>query len=112
MTPFRTECLDNGVTVAFVDQSNRYFGDYHRIRVEVRLTMPPPSGRPSPQLPASACRQRTVYLERMGVAGADVETVRNRLAEDYWQHAGRYLAHADYPARLAAAETPVSRRLR
>ncbi|MHB8707473.1 MAG: hypothetical protein ACYC9I_01215 [Desulfuromonadales bacterium] len=112
MTAFRTERLANGVTVAFVDQSNRYFGDYHRIRVEVQVTMPPLSGSTSTESPAPGCRQQTVYLERMGVAGADVETVRNRLAEDYWQHAGRYLAHAEYPARLAAAKNPSPRRLR
>jgi len=92
MIPFRSERLDNGVALEFVDLSNRYFGDYHRVCVEIRLTVP------------TKGLQRIRRLERMGVAGADVEMTRNQLAEDYFQHAGRYLAHAEYPARLAAAQ--------
>lgn len=112
MTPFRTERLANGVCVAFIDQSNRYFGDYHRVRVEVQVTVPPLSGDSAAETLAPGGRQRITHLERMGVAGAEVETVRDRLVADYWQHAGRYLAHAGYPARLAAADNPSPRRLR
>jgi len=31
----RADELANGVRVEFVDGSNRYFGDYHRLRIEV-----------------------------------------------------------------------------
>jgi len=96
MTPFRTERLCNGVEVAFADCSNRYFGDYHRVCVEVRISIHLPAG--------SASRLAQVgRLERMGVAGADVAAIRSQLVDDYWRHAGRYLAHPDYPARLLAA---------
>jgi hypothetical protein len=47
----------------------------------------------------------------MAVPGAEVEMVRAQLADDFLRHAGRYLAHADYPARLAAAEAAVRPRL-
>jgi hypothetical protein len=100
MLPFRTEYLKNGVTVEFVDLSNRYFGDYHRVCIEIRMIVPDNK------------IQRVRRLERMGVAGADVESTRNLLAENYWQHAGRYLAHAEYPARLAAVEATTSHRLK
>lgn len=109
MAPFRTESLVNGVSVAFFDQSNRYFGDYHRVRVEVQVTLPPLSGGTAAESPAGGDRQRITHLERMGVAGAEVETVRDRLVADYWRHAGPYLAHADYPTRLAAADSPSPR---
>lgn len=103
MPPFRNNLLDNGVIVEFFDLSNRYFGDYHRVCVEVRLLIPHPE-RKEPLI-------KVLTLERMGVPGAEVESVRNRMADDYWQHAGRYLARADYPARLFAAEAATSRRL-
>ena len=92
MTPFRTERLANGVVVDFVELSNRYFGDYHRVCVAVRIHVPLPGD----------CRHRIKHLERMGVAGADVAAVRERLVDDYWRHAGHYLAHPDFPTRLAA----------
>lgn len=102
MTPFRSEVLGNGVVVAFFDRSNRYFGDYYRVCVEVRLTVPHADGA------ESSVQMKT--LERMGVAGAEVAAVRDRLVDDYWQHAGRYLAHADYPERFLAAEKKSRRR--
>lgn len=102
MIPFRSERSGNGVTVEFFDRSNRYFGDYHRVCVEIRLQVPRPDGA-EPLI-------KSKLLERMGVAGADVEAARIRLADDYWQHAGPYLTQAAYPARLIAAEAASRRR--
>lgn len=102
MTPFRTDHLDNGIAVAFFDLSNRYFGDYHRVRIEVRLHVPRP-GREEPLIKVHS-------LERMGVAGAEVGATRDSLAEDYLRNTGRYLGHSDYPARLIAATTAPRRR--
>ncbi len=102
MIPFRTERLDNGIEVTFVDLSNRYFGDYCRVRVEIRLSVPRPD-RDDPLV-------KSHVLERMAVPSADVEAERNRLVDDYWRHAGRYLTHADYPARLLAAASASRRR--
>ena len=99
MTPFRTERLANGVVVDFVELSNRYFGDYHRVCVAVRIHVPLPGD----------CRHRIKHLERMGVAGADVAAVRDRLVDDYWRHAGPYLAHPDFPTRLSACVDPSDR---
>lgn len=101
MLPFRTEHLANGITLTFFDCSNRYFGDYHRVYVEIRLSVPPPAG------PFTAIRHR----ERMAVPGAEVEVVRDQLVDDFLRHAGRYLAHPDYPVRLAAGEAAARPRL-
>lgn len=104
MSLFRSERLGNGLVIEFRDRSNRYFGDYHRVCVEVRMLLPcAQQGEPV---------VKVRMLERMGVAGGEVLAVRDRLAEDFWQHAGRYLAHPDYPARLQAAEAASRRRLR
>lgn len=94
MTALRTERLANGLELTFFDRSNRYFGDYHRVCVEIRVSVPPPAG------PLQLVR----YLERMAVPGAEVESVRGRLISDFLRHAGRYLARPDTPARLTAAE--------
>lgn len=96
MTPFRCETLPNGVTVEFLDRSNRYFGDYHRVQVEARISVPVP-GQSAPLV-------KVRLLERMGVAGADVGSVRYRLADDFWLHASGYLGRPDYPQRLVSAE--------
>ena len=96
MTPFRSEALENGVSVAFFDLSNRYFGDYHRVRVEVRISVLVP-GQEQPLV-------KVRMLDRMGVPGAEVPAVRARLADDFWINAAAYLGRADYPARLLAAE--------
>ncbi len=115
MTPFRSETLDNGVVVDFFDLSNRYFGDYHRVCVEVRLTVPLAEGNvpaPEAQTDLPKVLQRIKKLERMGVAGAEVETVRERLVVDFLRHAGRYLTLPDYPARLAVANNTTLLRLR
>lgn len=102
MPPFRSNALDNGILVEFSDLTNRYFGDYHRVCVEVRLVVPHPE-HADPLI-------KVLTLERMGVPGAEIEAMRDRLVEDYWQHAGHYLAQANYPARLLAADTAPSRR--
>lgn len=99
MRPFRSEALDNGVAITFFDLSNRYFGDYYRVRVEVRISVP--------QLGQSLVKVH--MLDRMGVPGADVSGVRTRLVEDFWRNAGAYLGRPDYPARLLAAASPLRR---
>lgn len=101
MQPFRTEHLANGITLTFFDRSNRYFGDYHRVYIEIRLSVPLPTG------PLATVSHR----ERMAVPGAEVAAVRDQLADDFLRHTGRYLAQADYPARLAAAAAGARPRL-
>jgi hypothetical protein len=92
MNQFRSERLANGVELSFSDCSNRYFGDYHRVRVDVLVRVPATSGTV----------ETIRHLERMAVPGAQVAAVRERLVDDFLRHAARYLAHPDYPQRLAA----------
>lgn len=99
MTPFRIEHLANGVVVEFSDLSQRYFGDYHRVCVAVRIALPG----------TGESRHQLRRLERMGVAGAAVAATRDRLVDDYWRHAAEYLAHPAFPSRLAAAAASAGR---
>ena len=93
MTALRIERLANGIELSFFDRSNRYFGDYHRVCVEIRISVPPPAG------PLQLVR----HLERMAVPGAEVDPIRSRLIADFLDHASCYLAQAGTPARLAVA---------
>jgi len=102
MTRFRSETLANGISVDFFDRSNRYFGDYHRVRIETHISVP----RPDQGEPLIKVR----ILERMGVPGAEVAAVRLQLCDDFWSHASGYLGRPDYPDRLLAAEQPGRRR--
>jgi len=109
MQPFRTIELDNGLCLELRDQSNRYFGDYHRIKIEVSCDIPLRGeffgGNPDdPQLQTA----RRLYgdslrfersLERMGVAGAEVENVREELVESFLKSSAAYLEHPEFVAR-------------
>jgi len=110
-TPLRREELANGLVLEFFDHSNRYFGDYHKVRVEVQCRLPLRIELFQDQLdPAAALAQAAArfgdapldvrQLERMGVPGAEVDRVRAALIDDFLRTGGVYLQRPDYPQRL------------
>lgn len=109
MTIIKHKKLANGLEISFSDQSNRYFGDYHRICVVAtisydfdRLT------DETLRLQATTCFGEQLKVEkkivRMGVPSADVEYTRNALIDDFMRHAADYLSRPDYPRLLVAAK--------
>jgi hypothetical protein len=112
MTMLREETLENGLRLVFEDQSNRYFGDYHRICVVTSICcdLQTLTSDEDSDLLARA-RQKfgdtltiTKHFEKMGVAGDDVERVRETIVEDFLKHAASYLARPEYPISLVKAE--------
>lgn len=106
-----TERLENGACVEFIDRSNRYYGDYHRVRVEVRCALAlVPELFASFSDPAAECERvklilgpEVVYanaLEKMGVAGAEVESVVRSLIQGFVTTTLIYLNHPEFAARL------------
>lgn len=109
MEAFKRIDLANGLQVEFFDRSNRYFGDYHRIQVEVRLRF---------ELPVQVGpdaefwqRVRMAHghhlevrrvLERMAVPTADTDRVRERLVTDFLAHNRPYLERPTCLKSLAA----------
>ncbi len=92
----------------FFDRSNRYFGAYWRICLEVRCRVPL-SAAGLPDAEATRARQllgETVdfvrRLERMGVAEENVEAVRQELVASFLQTTRAYLESAVFPGRLVA----------
>ena len=114
MTTIKEERLSNGLQILFVDESNRYFGDYHRVCVVATLICN------LNDLPAASSDEEafrcqaiealgeqlsvTKRLGRMGVASAEVEGVRAALIDDFLRHASVYLSRPGYMRSLVNAE--------
>lgn len=114
MTTIKEERLDNGLRILFVDESNRYFGDYHRVCILVTLLFK------LDELPVTSSddeifRDRALAklgkelkivkrLERMGVPTAEVESVRHAMIESFLINASVYLNRPEYPRSLINAE--------
>ena len=102
MTTIKEEKLANGLNVLFADESNRYFGDYHRICILVTLLYP------LAELPVDTEDDRAFRdikrLERMGVPSAEVEKVRQSLIDSFLESSADYLGRPEYPRSLVAAE--------
>ncbi len=109
----RTDELANGVRVEFSDGSNRYFGDYHRLRIEVhcRIAVTEQLFADALDPAAEAARAREILgtdllwtraLERMGVAGGDLAAVRDELIDAFVASSYPYLQSPEFPAKLAA----------
>jgi len=103
------ERLGNGVELSFIDESNRYFGDYYRIRIlavcrfelndELLASISDdPVVRQRLQQQWGATFEHVRVLSRMGVSGAEVETVKRALVEDFLATARVYMAAPDFPA--------------
>lgn len=107
MNLFRSETLPNGLVVEFFDDSNRYFGDYWRVRLEARCRVPVQAALApeSPDLPQALALlgEEALFvrpLEKMGVAGEEVEGVRTALAESFLASAASYLGSPAFPPRF------------
>jgi hypothetical protein len=108
MDPFHIEPLANGLTVEFFDSSNRYFGAYWRLCLEVHCQIDVAgilSGaeleKARSALGASVDFNRR--LVRMGVAEDDLLTVRQEMVESFLASARAYLEKPAFPARLIAS---------
>jgi hypothetical protein len=114
MTTIRHELLANGLQLHFTDESNRYFGDYHRVCVVatvVCILRDLPAESPDEELFKSQALRAlgeeisvVKRMERMGVPTANVETVRTSLIDAFLLTARVYLARPVYPRSLVKAE--------
>jgi hypothetical protein len=87
----RVERLANGVQVEFKDATNRYYGDYHRVNIEVILRFAADNYKTPHKLK---------ILERMGVSGDDVSTVQAQLINSFSRGTLNYLANESFPDKF------------
>ena len=109
--PFAEETLANGLHLRFYDQSNRYFGDYHRVRIVVEIELLLNNELlDDPELLAAGRKRFGVslttskVLERMGVPGSRVAALRAELVASYQLEVQSYLSRPEVPLRLLCAE--------
>lgn len=111
----RTETLRNGLTVTFHDYTNRYYGNFHRVCIVVRCPVPLTAaifaGIDDAESRLKRARilfgEEAVYertLERMGIAGEEVEPTRQSLMENFIRHTFAYLGRTDFAARFVERE--------
>jgi hypothetical protein len=109
--PFAEETLANGLHLRFYDQSNRYFGDYHRVRIVVEIELTLDNALLDDEELLAAARKRfgaalttSKVLERMGVPGSRVDELRAELVASYQTEVQSYLSRPEVPLRLLRAE--------
>jgi hypothetical protein len=102
--PIRTLRLKNGLLLRFYDESNRYFGDFHRVCIKLlaeipvgQLTIPADLLAAAVDLPDALRLERK--LERMGVVTADLVKVRQALLDDFLNSVVGYLEQPGFPER-------------
>jgi len=111
----RTENLPNGIKVEYIDSSNRYYGDYHRVRIEVRcsFSLTPDlldqaadseEGRENIRRALGETCVYTRILERMGVPGDALEETRRGLVDSFAGSTIPYMAQSSFPLRLISRE--------
>jgi hypothetical protein len=111
----QTKNLSNGMKIEFIDRSNRYYGDYHRVCIEVRcvfsLTTAVLEQLSDLEVERVNIRkllgEKYVYtrvLEKMGVPGDAVEDTRRSLIDSFAGSAFSYMAQPSFPLRLIARE--------
>jgi hypothetical protein len=108
--------LENGLSVCFYDHTQRYFGDYYRVKLEIVCEVPLlPNYFTDRQAHTEAIallglaatyRRRA---ERMGVFGKDLEGSLTGLVDGFAANALPYLASPDFPRQLVAGEIAKTR---
>jgi hypothetical protein len=103
--------LENGLTVSIHNHSHRYFGDYHRVRVEFTCEVPILEIYFSSQaayavamesLGSAALFKRSV--EQMAVPTAELESCLESIIGNFSNHSISYLASTDFPRKLIQKE--------
>jgi hypothetical protein len=103
--------LPNALHLVCREDSRRYFGDYHLVRILMSVSVPL---EPRFFDDGDECRAARKLLpdpvvyrcvsERMGVSSADVDAVRTALVHDLLRHAGGYLGSSQFPRKFIRAE--------
>jgi hypothetical protein len=103
--------LDNNLKVCFHNHNHRYFGDYHRVKVEITCEVPimeeyfatrAECEEAINSLGSSALFKRSV--EQMGVSTDELEPCLERIIENFIGHSLSYLASKEFPRKLIQKE--------
>lgn len=103
--------LANGLTVRFFATTRRYFGDYHQVRIEIDCEVPLSRNHFATadefQLALKELGAAARFLkleEHQGVPSDQVDTVVNRVVDQFTGHTLRYFSGEEFPRRLVLSE--------
>lgn len=110
-TILHQQSLDNGLVLIFTDLSNRYYGDFHQIKIDVlsRFRLSDSLLAESGLSEREQLRAKTRFgdalethreLKRMGVAGADVAAVTKQMVQQFLETSLPYMSSVGFPASL------------
>ncbi len=109
--------LENGLNVCFYQHTHRYFGDYHRIKVEIVCEIPVREELFDNSVEFADAQallgQAAVFrrnIEMMGISSADVENSLERTIENFMKHSLSYLSSPLFPKKLVLAELAGARK--
>ena len=105
MKPFNVIELSHGVVVKFFDQSNRYFGNFHRVKIQAVATIPfnnnsLPDDLQQFSVDFNGCVTYEKSLEKMGVMADQLQIVTELLVDNFLDSVGCYLEKKDFAERL------------
>ncbi|HEX2767869.1 MAG TPA: hypothetical protein VHN12_01180 [Geobacteraceae bacterium] len=108
--------LENGLTVCIYNHNHRYFGDYHRVRVEivckVKVLEEYFADRAEYEEAKISLGDSAVFrhnVELMGVSSGELDRSLERVIKNYANHSLAYLASPIFPRKLVLAEFSGSR---
>jgi hypothetical protein len=119
------QILENGLELTFVDLSNRYYGDFYQIKIDVvsHLSLSDSMFAKFDLSEKEKIKAKARFgarleshreLKRMGVAGGDVVRVCEELVQQFLDTSLPYLSTAEFPSRLLRqrlVERPVLKKI-
>ncbi|MCW8860675.1 MAG: hypothetical protein OQK50_03110 [Deltaproteobacteria bacterium] len=112
---YKTLTLADGIEVKFYDQSNRYFGDFHKIRILVIAKIPidKKALQEDLKLLLDSSTDVLIYettLVRMAVPSDQLNKVRESLALDFLDNSSRYLSKKSFVERFLRKKLTMDKR--
>ncbi len=107
-----THRLNNGLEIVFHDSGNRYFGDYHQVKLIIICRIPLGEELLSEHLSDDDLKKAMQLfgdhveyrklLKQMGVAGDDVDSVKQEMVDNFMNTAAEYMQGDDFASRYVA----------
>ena len=111
--------LGNGLTVSIYNHNHRYFGDYHRVRVEIVCKVGvleeffanrAEYAEAMASLGDEAVFRRNVEL--MGIPTGELHLSLERVIDNFCNHSLAYLSSPEFPRKLVLKELSGSRQVK
>lgn len=109
--------LANGLTLSFYNHTRLYYGDFYKVKVEIRCEIPVRAEYFSDQKAMTEAKtilgDVVVYsrvVEQMGVPSTEIERVLDRLMANFEAHSLPYFAAATFPQKLVRTELTRAKR--